>query len=187
MAIRALHTPKGQELGMTSLHSEPGYPRVRPGPGTARLSEAATSRGIQPFRPQPTFPRLGRGALNREEGCIALPARAEPPGPSPSLLRVHASCGRREQTAAAPEQSLERRSTPTQERETVATAGVGPPRGRGGGESGRLARPCVSESSRGNSKPLGSSGPTWRPASHDLHPRPTRAHGRSQTPPRSPS
>lgn len=48
-----------------------------------------------------------------------------------------------------PEQSLERRSTPTQERETVATAGVGPRRGRGGGERERLVRPCLSESSRG--------------------------------------
>lgn len=36
----------------------------------------------------------------------------------------------------------------------MATAGVGPPRGRGGGEGGRLVRPSLSESSPGKSKPL---------------------------------
>lgn len=55
---------------------------------------------------------------------VPLGFRASSPAPLPS--RVHASCARGEQTAAAPEQSQELRSTPTQERETVATAGVGP-------------------------------------------------------------
>lgn len=73
--------------------------------------------------------------------------------PAPLPSRIHASCARGEQTAAAPEQSQELRSTPTQERETVATAGVGP-RHREGEEREKLTRPFFSQGSRGKATPL---------------------------------
>lgn len=88
---------------------------------------------------------------------------------------------------AVPEQSLERRSTPTQERETVATAGVGPRRGRGGGERERDSFAPVSPRVRG-AKPYDSSSPTAQLAGHASPlPTPPGPRGRSQTPPHSPS
>lgn len=71
-----------------------------------------------------------------------------PPFPRPRVVRA-----RGEQTAAAPEQSQELRSTPTQERETVATAGVGP-RHREGEEREKLTRPFLSKGSWGKATRL---------------------------------
>lgn len=86
---------------------------------------------IPPFQPQFTFPPAIISSSKHRRA--AFRSRPELAAPRPALPRVHASCERREQKAAVPKQSLERGSTPTQERETVATAGVGPRRGIGGG------------------------------------------------------
>ncbi|KAL0603070.1 hypothetical protein AAY473_029287 [Plecturocebus cupreus] len=100
--------------------------------------------------------RRARGIRGRARtGWAAFRSQPELPVPRPSLPCVHASCGRWEQTAADPEQSLERRSTPTQERETVATAGVGPRHRRGGGELGKRSfAPLLPRVHRARLKPL---------------------------------
>lgn len=70
----------------------------------------------------------------------------------------------------------------------MATAGVGPRRGRGGGKIGRLVRPSLPESSRGKANPYQPLSPTSQPAGHDSAlPTPHGPRDLSQTPPHSPS
>lgn len=157
---------------MTAPHPSLGYQRVKPGPRTSRLPGAEIGRLVPPSQPQFTSPHPPRpelGAVKRRR--VAFRCLPKPAVPRPSLPRVQAWCGRREQTAAVRERSLELGSTPTQERETVATAGVGPRRGRGGDREGGSSS-GLGESSPGNAKPLRSLQPS---------------HGRQATLPRRPT
>lgn len=142
---------------MTSPHSGEGYPRVKPGPGTSRLPEAET-RLIPTFQPQFTF--FQATIRSSKPGKAAFRSLPELPAPRPSLPRVHAACGRREQTAAAPEQSLERRSTPTQEREPWQRRGWGRGAGEGAGREGARAPLSLREfAGQGQAPPMPSAPP----------------------------
>lgn len=120
----------------TSPHAGPCCLRAGSAPGN---SHTVRGRDYQASSCQPQFTsppgtrqwsaRARRGGGRSRWISVPLgPHPGAPPSPRPRLPGA-----RGEQTAAAPEPSQELRSTPTQERETVATAGVGP-RHRGGVE-----------------------------------------------------
>lgn len=170
---------------MASVHPDPGYPRVKPGPRTPRLQRRRLAGGSRPFSLSLPPPGLIRSS-KPGEGCVPLPAGAPSPQPLPSL---------RPRLVRAP--GADGCSSRAEPRAPLHSHSGEGNRGNGGGgaaarERGRGERETRSPLSlqefagQVQAPPIPPAPLPSRQVTIST-PAPPGAHGRSQTPPPSPS